>query len=451
MLSIGIDIGTTTISGLIIDSDNGDILKSVSLSNDSFITTLNTWEKLQDTNIILKKVMEVIDCFLVGGISVGVIGLTGQMHGIVYTDIAGIAASPLYTWQDQRGNLSYHEKHTYCSYISEVTGYNVAAGYGMATHLYNVTNNLVPDNAIRFCTIQDYIGMILTGRTKPLIHVSNAASFGMFRCQNDSFDCNQLKSLGIDTAILPDVTSEYTIIGEYKSIPVSVAIGDNQASFLGSVKDIQNSILVNVGTGSQISIASENYVDINEIDTRPFAQNKYLFAGSSLCGGRAYATLENFFRQYAVNAGLPDVSQYEVMEKLMSDTLNLNNKLDVSTAFSGTRKEPNVRGYIKNISINNFTPEYLVCGVLSGIANELYDMYLKIKDKTQQKQQLLIGSGNGIRKNKTLQKIFSEVFEMKILIPLHNEEASFGTALFALASANCFPDIESAQRLIKYE
>ena len=41
------------------------------------------------------------------------IGLTGQMHGIVYLDREGRCISPLYTWQDGRGNLpDYEEAHS---------------------------------------------------------------------------------------------------------------------------------------------------------------------------------------------------------------------------------------------------------------------------------------------------------------------------------------------------
>lgn len=36
--------------------------------------------------------------------------------------------------------------------------------------------------------------------------------------------------------------------------------------------------------------------------------------GSSMCGGRSYAILENFFRSFAKAAGYPDEKQYAVMK-----------------------------------------------------------------------------------------------------------------------------------------
>ena len=39
----------------------------------------------------------------------------------------------------------------------------------------------------------------------------------------------------MDASQLPEVTDEFRMLGQYKGIPVTVALGDNQASFLGSV------------------------------------------------------------------------------------------------------------------------------------------------------------------------------------------------------------------------
>ena len=53
-----------------------------------------------------------------------------------------------------------------------------------------------------------------------------------------------------------DITADYCIAGEYKGIPVSVAIGDNQASVFSTLAD-EGNILLNIGTGSQVSVISD--------------------------------------------------------------------------------------------------------------------------------------------------------------------------------------------------
>ena len=65
MYSIGIDIGTTSICAVLMDSQSGRIICSATHNNDSFIETPNTWEKIQDIAIIEEKVFEVISRLIV--------------------------------------------------------------------------------------------------------------------------------------------------------------------------------------------------------------------------------------------------------------------------------------------------------------------------------------------------------------------------------------------------
>lgn len=50
------------------------------------------------------------------------IGITGQMHGVLYVDGAGQPVSPLYTWQDGRGSQIYREGESYADYLSQKSG-----------------------------------------------------------------------------------------------------------------------------------------------------------------------------------------------------------------------------------------------------------------------------------------------------------------------------------------
>ena len=108
MQIIGIDIGTTTISGVVLDHENEKnvkLLEAKTIENGCFIPTANEWEKIQDANEIVRKAGGLLDDFLDKYHRIQRIGLTGQMHGIVYIDQAGKCVSPLYTWQDGRGGL----------------------------------------------------------------------------------------------------------------------------------------------------------------------------------------------------------------------------------------------------------------------------------------------------------------------------------------------------------
>ena len=46
-------------------------------------------------------------------------------------------------------------------------------------------------------------------------------------------------------------------------------------------------VLLNMGTGGQISVLSDKIFEDKGIETRPITEDKYLLVGASLCGGRS--------------------------------------------------------------------------------------------------------------------------------------------------------------------
>jgi sedoheptulokinase len=380
------------------------------------------------------------------------IGITGQMHGILYLNANGNAISPLYTWQDGRGELLGKNGQSIVEELISETKCKLATGFGAVTHYYNLHHDIVPASAKWFCTIHDYIAMKLANKGSPVIHISDAASFGFFDVKQGCFDSAALEKIGMDNSMFPTVTKGYNFLGRMeKEVPVFTAIGDNQASFIGSVRDMKNSILLNVGTGSQISVYTNSCQKDLSLETRPCINDSFLMVGSSLCGGRAYAILEHFFRSVAELAGAQTASMYSVMDKLSEGYVNLTNKLEISTKFCGTREDPNLRGSIINLSEDNFNPQNFVCGVLQGIVDELYEKYREFGCHTEHKPLMIVGSGNAVRKSEVIQRMFTEKFGIPIKIPVHSEEAAYGAALFALVGAGAYKNIEEAQTIIRYE
>ncbi len=298
-------------------------------------------------------------------------------------------------------------------------------------YLNNQVSGLVPERAVKICTIMDYIGMKMTGRREPLMHSSNAASLGMFDVRERCFMREIIRDAGIQEDLLPETSDEFAVLGKYRGRKVSLAIGDNQAGFLGAVDDIDHTVLLNMGTGGQISVCSDTFFEGRGIEARPFLPGKYLLVGASLCGGRAYAMLERFFRLYCEGAGVKETDHYAVMERLMDQRMEemaQERKLSVTTTFSGTREEPLKRGMIGDIDVDNFTPGNLIRGFLDGMAEELHGMYEEMACGTELPAEMLILSGNGFRKNRHLRRIAEEKFGMKAVLAECCEEAACGAA-----------------------
>ncbi len=453
MKFVGLDIGTTTICGVVLDPDEQSIVYSIVKKNSAAIHAENSWEQLQDPLTILEIAGEILHSLCTKYPDIKGIGVTGQMHGILYVDKSGNAVSPLYTWQDGRGNLPYQDGKTYAEYLAAQTGYSLATGFGLVTHFYQSVHRLVPKEACALCTIHDYLVMRLVNLDRPCCDPTNAASLGFFNLKDLDFDRKALAAVGIDAAVLPTVTTSLKALGKTKdNIPVFPALGDNQASFIGAVRDPNISFLVNVGTSSQISAYTPEFAVISGIELRPFPGGGYLLVGAPLCGGKSYALLETFFRSVLKLFTKKDYeSLYETMNQIDLESLVSNDLLKISTKFSGTRSDATVRGSIGNISLTNFSPEYLIAGFLEGVAVELHEFYNGLPVSVRNEFQLMAGSGNGIRKNKLLRKTFARVFQMKMEVPLYDEEASLGAALLASSGYGRFQTIQSAMKIIHYQ
>lgn len=418
---IGIDLGTTTISMVALDTETQMLIARHTVDHRGSLES--PIHALQDGQTMVTCVEQLLAEWLSAYPNVAGIGLTGQMHGILYLDSHGQACSPLYTWQD----LSAEDADGIC-YREEAyqrCGKTAPSGYGLMTHYVLQRRGEIPTAARSFCTIADYLGMRLVGRSQPLLHASMAASLGFYDVAHGRFETETLQQLEMNLSLLPACTRQTILLGTHQDIPVSVAFGDNQAAFLGACTAFDRTVLLNVGTGSQVSVLCDTPIAHPALETRPFLEDAYLCSYSALCGGYAYALLEQFFHQLAKEFG-QDAPQYDLMARLAEQATD---PLTVQPTFQGSRQDPSLRGSITNISASNFTPANLVRGVLEGMAEELYQHYALMPISNI--HTTLIASGNGVRQNSLLQQILSDRFHLPLQMPQEPEEAALGAARFA--------------------
>ena len=430
-ISVGIDIGTTTVSAAVMDIDNCEQLEVYSLPHDSRVS--NGIFSEQSVSVILEKSEKLLSHILRCYDGVVSIGISGQMHGILYINANGEPLSELINWQDKRADQPLSNGSSTCEEIFRITGERVSTGYGIATHYYNLKNGLVPENASGICSIMDAFAMRICNLKKAKTHSTVAASFGLFDVTENRFMEEKLALLQISPKILPQLTSESETVGEYNGIPVSVAIGDNQAGVFGNLRESENPVLINIGTGSQVSTVSDFKAVSSPLELRPFVGGRYLICGSALCGGFAYSMLESFFRAYTVSAGVHEKAQYGIMNRIAAEAYEKGEKgLSVDVSFCGKRSDPNCRGSVSMIDRENFTPAALTLGVLKGMCEELYELYSAFPEKST----VALASGGAVRKNPLLKTLLEERFGIPVSVNTVDEEAATGAALFSALCIN---------------
>jgi sedoheptulokinase len=451
MYVAGIDIGTTSICIIVINSEDGRVIRTVSKSNDSAIASLEFWERAQNADRIVELVQELMaDCHK-DWINVQAIGISCQMHGVLYVNEEGRAVSPLFTWQDGRGDLQFASGQTYAATLQDWTGYPINTGFGLVTHFYMTQQDEVPLRAVKLCTIGDYVAMRLSGETAPLMDRTNAASIGLYLLENGQFAKEKLTASGMDASFLPELATNRQLVGEtVDGKKVVCAIGDNQASFLGAVPSFEGNLLVNVGTGSQVSVYSPNFIQCPLLETRPFVDDGYLLVGASLSGGKSYEVLEQFFR--AVLGAFAEGDEhrlYESMNRLAEEALTDSiPPLRVGTQLYGTREHPQSTGYIEGIRADNFNPKQLTAGFLHGILDELVGFTEQVPVTMLEKLTRIVASGNGIRQNAAMQRLAKLKWQLPITFGKVKEEAAFGAAVHASVVSGVYRNYEEAlQRL----
>lgn len=431
--TLGIDIGTTSICALARNLKTGKPELVLNRPNLAALPSPAPYARLQDPAVILFTVRELLAAASEQLGRPAAIGFSGQMHGILCIDRVGNAISPLYTWQDARASLNAGDGECYTDRIARLTGYRVPAGYGLATFYTNLSRGDVPADTAKICTIHDWAAMQLAGLPVPLMHPSDAASLGLYDLAGAKFDRQALDALGIPAQLLPDIAPEAEPIGcTPDGVPVFPALGDNQASFLGAAGRTPGRLLVNIGTGSQVSTVGALGAPLPGIEYRPFLDGSFLLVGSSLCGGRAYALLEKLFRDIANLCGADIRSAYPFMDRLTEQDAAPAG-LQVDTRFDGTRSDPALRGSITGISVDNLTPRALMDGFMEGIADELYGLYRAMGNVDVQE---MIGSGNGLRANPALCRAVTRRFGMPLTLTDTREEAALGAAIYAAGGLN---------------
>ena len=118
MKIMGIDIGTTTVSIVLTDTETGKQLARETVEHNSFLQSSRPEQKIQDPGQLYEIVSELL-AKMQGehGLPDG-IGFTGQMHGMLYVDASGMAVSPLYTWQDGSGEIPLENGRTCVEILS---------------------------------------------------------------------------------------------------------------------------------------------------------------------------------------------------------------------------------------------------------------------------------------------------------------------------------------------
>jgi len=242
MLLLGIDLGSSSVKASVIDGESGNCLATAWYPKDEMkIIALNPgWAEQEPEDWWSNLKTSILDCISQLGSkskSIGAIGISYQMHGLVTVGTDGKVLRPSIIWCDSRA-VSYGER-----------AFNALGSDFCLSHLLNSPGNFTaaklawvkenePELFARISKIMlpgDYIAMRMTGETVTTFTGLSEGIFWDFRKNGISSEImdffgfrndligEQKESFSVQGRLLKSIASE---LGLPEGIPVSYRAGD---------------------------------------------------------------------------------------------------------------------------------------------------------------------------------------------------------------------------------
>ena len=437
-LLLGIDIGTTKAAAVIV-ADDGTPVASASREHGTGLPCPAARAE-QDVEALLDAAADVV-CELPDEArrSVRAVGVTGQMHGVVVLDAAGEPLTPLITWQDGRCL-----EGGFLDGLNAAVGGRLRAGYGCATLAWLVEKGELPATASSSAGIGDLLVARLCGG-RPVADATGAASWGLFDLARSAWDAEAVAAADIPEALLPEVVpcgssagavcpEAAAKLGIPQGIPVTTAIGDNQASLLATLTDPERELALTLGTGGQLSAVLPTGEDLPALshdcpyEYRPYPGERTLIVAASLCGGAAWAWLADAAVAWTTDLTGQPPRRENVFARLNELGAEAGDELTVRPHFLGERWDASLRGVIEGIDRQNFRLGAVARALARGIVENLKRM---MPERVLEGRERVVGSGNALHRNPLLQQIARDVFDLPLTMADDQEEAATGAALLA--------------------
>lgn len=483
-LAFALDLGTTSLSAVAVARD-GTVVARLNRPNPAHVTGLPTGHAEQDPVRLREAAFDVLrELAQTAPGNPMCLGLTGQMHGGLLVDRTRRPLTNLITWQDRRAlehlppellavpefddrpaskpsRTFLDEFRLRCRQEDVLrTGCNPSAGYLAVTAFALAVRGEIPATMHRATTIADWIAAELVD-VDPVTDRTDAASTGVFDLEYDRWNRPMLEATGLNPDWFPEVRRSGTPIGVVSpeaaaatslpaGMPVCNALGDNQAAVLGSVPSGDSAIQINIGTGGQINWSVPSFRRIDHMDTRPLPHGRFMLVGAGLAGGDAYAWVCRTVQSWLTVLGVPSDPDaiYETLNRLAAAAPSGCDGLNCRPTFRGTRSQPDVRGAFQGVTNENFTPGNVARAVLEGTATLMLQLMTDSSEPPASRDRL-IGTGNGLRKNPLLVRIFEEAFSLPMWLTQYEEEAAVGAALLAGSEVGLWPDLATAGKNLR--
>ncbi len=449
MLYIGIDLGTSAVKLLLMES-GGEIVKIVSKEYGlSFPhpgwSEQNPEDWYEQSVAGLKELLDGQDKSKVAGISFG-----GQMHGLVILDKDDKVIRPAILWNDGRTT-----KET--EYLNETIGRdkleqytaNIAYAGFTAPKILWVKNN-EPENFEKIEKImlpKDYLAYKLSGTFAT--DYSDASGMLLLDVAHKCWSKEMCEICGITDDMLPQLFESYEKIGTLKSdiarelgvsdsVVIAAGGGDNAASAVGTGTIGEGKCNISLGTSGTLFISANRFIPtLGHTALHSFAHSHGQF---HLMGCMLSAASCNKWW----NEEILHTKDYAAEQEAITDEKLGENHVFYLPYLMGERSplnDPLARGTFVGMTMDTSRSD-MTQAVLEGVAFGLRDS-LEVAKKLGivVKKSTIVGGG---AKSPLWRKIVANILGIRLEFPASEEGPSMGGAILAAVACGEYPDVQTA-------
>ena len=452
MLYIGIDLGTSAVKLLLMDSQ-GNICNIVSREYPLYFphpgwSEQNPQDWYEQTMEGIRELLKDADKNQVAGISFG-----GQMHGLVLLDEQDQVIRPAILWNDGRTTEE-------CDYLNNVIGKEKLSEYTANISFTGFTAPKIlwvkknePENFARIKKImlpKDYIAYRLTG-----VHctdVSDASGMLLFDVKNRCWSKEMCEICGVSEdqlatcyesyekvgCVLPEVADE---LGLPHKVVVAAGAGDNAAAAVGTGTVGDNMCNISLGTSGTIFISSDYFgVDQNNaLHSFAHADGHYHLMGCMLSA----ASCNKWWMDEII--GTKDYAAEQAQISKLGE-----NHVYFLPYLMGERSphnDPNARGTFIGMTMDTSRAD-MTQAVLEGVAFALRDSLEVAKSLGIHLERTKICGGGA--KSPLWRKMIANILNLKVDVIESEEGPAMGGAMLAAVACGEYASVEEiAEKFVK--
>ena len=454
MLYIGVDLGTSAVKLLLMDSQ-GEI-KRIESREYPLSFPHPGWSE-QNPGDWWQSTLEGIDALLQGEDRSKVAGISfgGQMHGLVILDEKDEVIRPAILWNDGRTGEE-------CDYLNEVIGKERLSAYTANISFTGFTapkilwvKNKEPENFARIAKImlpKDYIAYKLTG-----VHctdVSDASGMLLFDVKNRCWSREMCEICSVQESWLAKCFESYEAVGHVlpeiaarlgipESCVVAAGAGDNAAAAVGTGTVGDNRCNISLGTSGTIFISSKQFgVDkYNALHSFAHADGNYHLMGCMLSA----ASCNKWWMEEIL-----DTTDFGAEQQGITNEKLGENHVYFLPYLMGERSphnDPKARGTFIGMTMDSNRSD-MTQAVLEGVAFALRDSLEVARSLGICPERTKICGGGA--KSPLWKKIIANVLNLKLDIIESEEGPALGAAMLAAVACGEYLSVEEiAEKMVK--